>query len=125
MKLAKFAAERFLGPDDVKDGPMVKTIEKIEQGAYGKPDALFADGTRLSLNKTACRSLIEIFVKDTEFDDLAGKRIELFYGSIRYQNKNDPAILLRAPGSGPAVAEANPTPTEPSGSPVDDVVIPF
>jgi hypothetical protein len=96
MKLAQFAAANFLGVDDVRDGSLVKTIDNIQQGSFGKPDATFTDGSKLSLNKTNCRTLVRLFGDGIEFDSLKGKQIELYLGTVRYKGKEDPSVRVRA-----------------------------
>ena len=55
----------------------------------------FTDGTKLSLNKTNVDTLIEVFgAPDSKY--AAGRVVEIYAGSVRFQGDKTPSVLLRA-----------------------------
>jgi hypothetical protein len=120
MRLDKYAGESYLKPEDFEGGPEVKTIKSVQEGRYNKPDVTFKDHSKLSLNSTNVKTLLRLFGSDIEFSALAGQRIECYLGKIKYDGKDNPAVLIRAPGSGPAAAPPAPKPGPVSSVPPDD-----
>ena len=57
MDMRKYAGENYLKVDDVRDGPRKVTIARIKEGNFGRPDAIFTDGSILSLNISNTRLL--------------------------------------------------------------------
>jgi hypothetical protein len=52
MRMEKFVGNMFLKVDDIKaSGPIRKTITKVSEGSFDKPDLTFDDGTVLSSSK--------------------------------------------------------------------------
>jgi hypothetical protein len=50
MDMRKYAGGNYLRVDDVRDGPRRLTIVRVKAGNYDKPEAIFNDGSILSLN---------------------------------------------------------------------------
>jgi hypothetical protein len=98
MDLARYASAKFYKLDDlIKAGrPLLKTIESVTEGNYDKPVLRFTDGTRFSLNATNVSTIIELF-GSTKSEDLIGKDVELYVGTIRYQGADQESVLLRKP----------------------------
>jgi len=95
MDLSQYASSQFIKVDDLADGPQQKTIASIEPGKFDKPVVTFSDRTRLSLNNTNVNTIINAF-GSTESEDLIGKDVELYVGTIRYQGDDKKSVLLRA-----------------------------
>jgi Type III restriction enzyme, res subunit len=94
MEMRKFAGSSFYKVADVRKGPVQEKIAGIVMGKYGKPDAVFESGSKLSLNATNVKTLIRASGTDSEF--WRDQTIELFEGEIEYQGKPQEAVLLRA-----------------------------
>jgi hypothetical protein len=95
MDLSQYAATQFIRVEDLVDGPQRKKIASIEPGKFDKPVVTFADRTRLSLNGTNINTIINAF-GSTESEDLIGKDVELYVGTIRFQGADRESVLLRA-----------------------------
>jgi hypothetical protein len=55
----------------------------------------FTDGTKLSLNKTNVDTLIEVFgAPDSKY--AAGRVVEIYAGTTKYQGQDKASVLLRA-----------------------------
>jgi hypothetical protein len=106
MDMTRYASSGFINLENLK-GPEQKTIKAIEEGNYGKPDLIFDDGTRLSLNKTNVGTLIRAFGKDDK--DWIDKRVEIYPGTLRYNGADNPAVLVRSL-TPPTTAKAKPQP---------------
>src|SRR6516162_5478504 len=66
MDVSKYLGSTFLKVADVKvNGPIRVVIASIVEGKFDKPDLVFDDGTRLSLNVTNTRTLARAYGKDT------------------------------------------------------------
>ncbi len=94
MDMRKYNGSRFLKVEDLRDEPKQKRIAAIVEGEYDKANVIFEDGNRLSLDVTNTQKLSEIYGFDSE--DWVGHVIELYVGSIRYQGKDQDAVLVRA-----------------------------
>ena len=119
--MSKYASSGFIKVEDLEDGPEQKAITTIEEGKYDKPVVTFDDGSKLSLNATNVSTLINAFGKNDK--DWIGKRIELYAGTLRYNGKDNPAVLVRALETLPAAARTAPEP-QPLRGEMDDE-IPF
>jgi hypothetical protein len=80
--------------DDVQDGPIRGTIAAVEHGSFDKPVLTFSNGMKFSLNKTNVGTLIEAW--GDESDDWIGEKVELYAGTIRFKNEDQPAVLVQA-----------------------------
>jgi hypothetical protein len=124
MNMTKYAGTSFIGVDDVQDGPIRGTIAAVEHGSFDKPVLTFSNGMKFSLNKTNVGTLIEAW--GDESDDYLGEKLEMYLGTIRFKNEDQPAVLVR-----PLVRAAGekkvkpPKPTK--GDPIPDIddQIPF
>jgi hypothetical protein len=93
MDVSKYLGSTFLNVADVKvNGPIRVVIASIVEGKFEKPDLVFDDGTRLSLNVTNTRILARAYGKDTAF--WVDKEIELNVGETKYQGKPQESILI-------------------------------
>ena len=93
MDVSKYLGSTFLKVADVKvNGPIRVVIASIVEGKFDKPDLVFDDGTRLSLNVTNTRTLARAYGKDTAF--WIDKEIELNVGETEYQGKPQESILI-------------------------------
>ena len=93
MDVSKYLGSTFLKVADVKvNGPIQVVIVSIVEGKFEKPDLVFDDGTRLSLNVTNTRILARAYGKDTAF--WIDKEIELNVGETKYQGKPQESILI-------------------------------
>ena len=119
--MSKYASSAFNKIEDLEDGPKQGAIAKIVEGQYGKPVVTLDDGSKLSLNATNVSTLIRAFGKNDA--DWIGKRIELFAGELRYNGKDQAAVLVRALDEIPAAARTAPT-AQPLRGVMDDE-IPF
>jgi hypothetical protein len=115
MDMSRYASSGFIKLENLK-GPEQKTIKTIEEGNYDKPDLIFDDRTRLSLNKTNVSTLIRAFGKDDK--DWIDKRIEVYPGTLRYNGADNPSVLIR-PLTPPTAAKDKPQPVREE---VDDEV---
>jgi hypothetical protein len=93
MKMTKYAGASFIGVDDVEAGPIRGTIAAVDHGSFDKPVITFTNGMKFSLNKTNVGTLIEAW--GDESDDYLGEKLEMYLGSIRYKNEDQPAVLVR------------------------------
>ena len=93
MDVSKYLGNAFLKVAEVKvNGPIRVVIESIVEGKFDKPDLVFNDGTRLSLNVTNTRILARAYGKDTAF--WIDKEIELNVGETKYQGNPQESILI-------------------------------
>jgi len=115
MDLSQYATSQFIKVEDLADGPQRKTITNVEPGKFDKPVVTFADRTRLTLNGTNVNTIINAF-GSTESDELIGKDVELYVGTIRYQGDDKESVLIRA--------LSRPAPTKTLQAELDDE-IPF
>jgi hypothetical protein len=124
MKMTKYASAAFIGVDDVQDGPIRGTIAEVDHGSFDKAVVTFSNGMKFSLNKTNVGTLIAVW--GDESDDYVGEKLELYAGTIRYKNEDQPAVLVR-----PLVRAAGEKKTKPpkptKGDPIPDIddQIPF
>jgi hypothetical protein len=86
IDLKKYVGAYFLRLPDVKDAPLSKTIETVEEGAFDKLELGFSDGSKLSLNVTNTRALVTAFGETT--DSWTGKR---FAGELDYRGSSSRA----------------------------------
>jgi hypothetical protein len=114
--MSRYASSSFIKPEDLADGPERKVITEIGEGRFDKPVATFEDGTKLSLNGTNVSTLIRAFGKNAE--DWISQPIELYAGTLRYNNNDNPTVLVRALNPIPAAARTPPK----SPPPFDDEI---
>jgi hypothetical protein len=89
----KFFNPGFVKFEEVANGPKRKDLVEIKEGKFGKLDAIFSDGTALSLNATNTRVLTKMLGPET--DDWPGHTVELYGGKIRFGGEDQPAVLVR------------------------------
>jgi hypothetical protein len=120
MDMRKYTGTVYLKAGDVKAGAIRVTIVDVLEGKYDKPDLLFHDGTKLSLNATNARTLVRAYGGSSE--DLIDKEIELYLGSLRYDDKDNEAILVKP--ISPVIEKNTPPKPRKSGGDMNDS-IPF
>ena len=105
MLMTEYGATAFIGLDDVRQGPLRRTIANVELGSFGKPVVAFNNGDRFTLNKTNVRTLIDAFGEDSR--DWTGCEIELYAGQINYQGQQTDSVLVRpvSPAIGQSLVE--------------------
>jgi hypothetical protein len=92
--LKKFVGPRFIKPDHVRDKPLRDTIAVVKQGRFDKLELVFESGDTLSLNATNTETLMNAYGRNS--DRLVGKEIELYFGQLQYNGKDNDAVLVKA-----------------------------
>jgi hypothetical protein len=105
MKMSDYSGSAFVKITDLADGPLRKTIAKVEIGQYGRPVLTFTDHSRLSVNVTNNKVLVRAFGNDDEA--WLGQKVELYAGKAKYQDGETDSVLVR-PFSPPAAAIRKP-----------------
>jgi hypothetical protein len=106
MDVTKYVGKLFLKVDDIKaSGPIRRTITKVSEGSFDKPDLTFDDGTQLSCGKINCGVLARAY--GMKSNDWLGKEIELEVGKIKFQGEPQNVILVK-PISPPIEKKAPP-----------------
>ena len=94
MDVSKYLGSTFLKVADVKVyGPIRVVIVIIVEGKFDKPDLVFDDGTRLSLNVTNTRILARAYGTDTA--NWIDKEVELYVGETEYEGEPQESILIK------------------------------
>lgn len=101
MDMRQYAGENYLKVDDVRDGPRRATIARVKIGNYDRPDAVFSDGSILSLNVNNTRMLSKCYGADS--DGWVGREIELRLGKVQYQGAPTDSVVV-VPISAPLTA---------------------
>lgn len=96
VALSDYKTSVFVSLADVKN-PIRKKIAGLEKGKWDKPNLIFSDGKRLSLNATN-RKVLLAEVGDTE-DELIGSVVELYHGEFDTQKGKEPGVALRPVGT--------------------------
>jgi hypothetical protein len=127
VDMRKYAASTFIGVEDILGKPVRKIITGVAIGKYDKPDITFADGSKLSCNKTNTKILMLAY--GTDSDSWVGHEVELSVGPIEYQGRMQDAVLvapISKPDSPPVFKPLPPQPaiTIETGDEMDDS-IPF
>jgi hypothetical protein len=91
--MSQYAGSNYLKLDDVRSGPRIEKIVRIQIGSYDRPEAVFESGNILSLNKTNVRTLIRALGEDER--DWPGRKIELYLGKTKYQGQLTDSVLVR------------------------------
>ena len=74
-------------------GPIRATIGEVVLGKYDKPDIIFTDGSKLSVNATNARVLYRAFGDESE--DWIGGEVELVAGETEYQGEIRESIVVK------------------------------
>jgi hypothetical protein len=93
MDMKQYAGSRFLKLKDVESGPIRATIGEVVLGKYDKPDIIFTDGSKLSVNATNARVLNRAFGDQSE--DWIGGKVELVAGETEYQGEMRESIVVK------------------------------
>jgi hypothetical protein len=93
MDVRKYCGTVFLKVDDVKDGPIRAKIVEVSLGQYDKLDLEFDDGSKMSVNATNGRTLINAYGADS--DGWVDKEVELGPGQVKYNGKMQDSIIIR------------------------------
>jgi hypothetical protein len=118
MDMRKFSGATFLKLDDVRDGPIQKRIAGVVMGKYGKPDLIFEDASRLSVNTTNTRILINEYGWDSE--DWVGHLLELYEGEGEFDGKTQDMLAVKTLSKADPGEAAEPVKKKPS-KPRDDM----
>jgi hypothetical protein len=92
--LSEYSARRFIKVDDVREQPLRDTIADVSLGQYDKLELTFESGDVLSLNGTNTAVLRRAYGKNS--NELIGKEIEMYLGTIRFQGSDKEAVRVRA-----------------------------
>jgi hypothetical protein len=65
MDMRKYTGTAYLKVGDVRAGPIRAVISDVEIGKFDKPDAVFEDGSKLSINATNARELCRAYGADS------------------------------------------------------------
>jgi hypothetical protein len=93
MDMSQYKGSAFIKVKDVKDGPLVRKIVRVEEGRFEKPDLCFDDGSVLSLNATNVGILCRAYGDDS--DDWIDQVVELRLGTITYKGTENEAVLVK------------------------------
>jgi hypothetical protein len=93
LDMKKYAASRFIGVEDLRDGPRQETMVSVEPGKYDKPVATFESGDQLTLNKTNVRTLVDAYGEDSQ--DWVGCIIELSIGPAKYNGDQIESVVAK------------------------------
>jgi len=92
MDMRKYTGSAFRKVDDVREGPIFVTIADIEDGRYDKPNLIFDDGSRLSVNATNAKTLVRAFGPQSE--GWIGKKVKLVLGKVKYQGESQESVIV-------------------------------
>ena len=122
MDMRKYSGSAFLKPDDV--GPAHFGRRSSISRKYGKPDLEFDDGTKLGVNSTRNRALINAY--GGESDGWLKKEIELSLGEAEYQGEMQESIVVKpiSPAIKKKPSPPKPKPKSEGGGDMNDE-IPF
>jgi hypothetical protein len=94
MDMTKYSGVHFIKLNDVLHTPIRQTIVGVEvDERFGKPVLTFESGEKFSVNSTNNRILLRACGKHSS--DWIGKEIELYAGEVEFQNKMQPAVIVR------------------------------
>jgi hypothetical protein len=93
VDMRRYSGSVFYGVDDVKNGPIQGKIAGVKIGKFEKPDLLLENGDKVSVNGTNNKTLGRAYGWNS--DDWIGHTIEMYLGSIEYQGREQPALLIR------------------------------
>jgi hypothetical protein len=93
MDMRKYGGSRYLKVADLRDRPKQKRIAAVNEGQFGRPDLVFEDGTKFSVNVTNVEVLFESYGYQDQ--DWIGHLIELYVGKVRYEGNDVDAVLVR------------------------------
>jgi hypothetical protein len=113
MRMSDYASTKYIGLKDVADGPLRGIIAEIGMGDYDKPIATLTDGSKVGLNKTIVRTMIEAW-GDGDGTNWVGKEIEIYADEITVKGKVEPCMKVRV--ISPAVKAPAPA-TRPTAKP--------
>jgi hypothetical protein len=91
--MSQYAGSQYWKVVDVRDGPVKMKIEAVGISKFNKPDLVFSDGSRFSVNATNAKILCRAFGKRD--DDWIGKDIELAIGQVQYEGETIESVIVR------------------------------
>jgi hypothetical protein len=102
MKKSQAFKTRFYKSEDVKDGPITVTIDRMYQDRIGadkeeKNILAFTDTERELVLNATCWDLITEITGSDDSDDWRGQQIVLFHTRVAYQGKQVDAIRIMSP----------------------------
>jgi len=119
--MSQYAGSQYWKVVDVRDGPVKMKIEAVSISKFNKPDLVFADGSKFSVNATNAKMLSSYGKNDS---DWIGKEIQLEIGEAEFQGEKISTVIVH-PISPPTVKSAAPTATKKSLAADLDDEIPF
>jgi hypothetical protein len=120
--MSQYAGSQYWKVVDVRDGPVKMKIEAVSISKFNKPDLVFSDGSKFSVNATNAKTLCRSYGKNDS--DWIGKEIQLEIGEAEFQSEKISTVIVR-PISPPTVESAAPTATKKSLAADLDDEIPF
>jgi hypothetical protein len=120
MDMSKYSGgSAFLKVADIKaNEPIRVVISDVKLGEFGKPDLLFTDSTKLSVNATNNKILCQAY--GTESDQWIGKEIDLVVGMVDFKNQPTETVLVRP--ISPPLAKKPPPKRKSRGRDMDDEI---
>ena len=94
MDMRKYSGSAFLKVDDIKaSGPRRAAIVDVREGKYGRPDMEFDDGTKIGVNATNTKVLMNAYGRNS--DSWVNKKVELAVGEVEYQGEPKACIIIK------------------------------
>jgi hypothetical protein len=109
MDMRRYSGSAFLKVDDIKaSGPRRVVIADVKEGKYGRPDIEFDDGSKIGVNATNNRALVNAYGRNS--DSWLNKQVELAIGEVKYQAEATAYIMIK-PISQPVEKKEPPPPS--------------
>ena len=94
MDMRKYSGSAFLKVDDIKaSGPRRVAIVDVREGKYGRPDMEFDDGSKIGVNATNTKVLMNAYGRNS--DSWVNKKVELAVGEVEYQGEPKACIIIK------------------------------
>jgi hypothetical protein len=108
MDMQKYSGSTFLKVDDLRaSGPRRVAIADVREGKYGRPDMEFDDGSKIGVNATNAKALVNAYGRNS--DSWLNKQVELAIGEVKYQGEPKACIII-TPISRPTEKKDPPAP---------------
>jgi hypothetical protein len=113
--MSQYAGSQYWKVIDVRDGPVKLKIEAVSISKFNKPDLVFADGSKFSVNATNAKTLCRSYGKNDS--DWIGKEIQLEIGEVEFEGEKISTVIIRpispATVKSAAPAKAKTAPAQP------------
>jgi hypothetical protein len=121
--MSQYAGSQYWKIIDVRDGPVKMKIEAVSISKFNKPDLVFSDGSKFSVNATNAKTLCRSYGKNDS--DWIGKEIQLEIGEVEFEGEKISTVIIR-PISPATVKSAAPAKAKTAAARPDyDDEIPF